>query len=312
LALLLTACGDPSPAPSVGPPLPGPVPGALADPARDARAAPPGAIAFYAGLYADTVGGDPAVAGDGYERALADPALPATLGTRAALRWAALEATAGRTRRAIELVARASAIAEGDPVLTDSADRLQGAIASLGPTEVEVRGPPLGTAVAGADAATAARLTRAEDLLARAHRLRLRPVIEALSSSIRAKEQATEAAARAFRDVADAGPAAIAADYRIGSLYHDLAIALVFELPPELDPGVASRLRRTLRANALGYLRKAVTAYRRALDQPPVAGGGDPSVSAGGAGAASPRGIELWLAAAQSDLRGALDLLGEP
>jgi hypothetical protein len=67
----------------------------------------------------------------------------------------------------------------------------------------------------------------------------------------------------------------------------------VFELPPELDPGVAAQLRRTLRASALGYLRKAVIAYRRALER-------------------SVPGAELWIAAAQSDLRAALDLLGEP
>src|SRR5689334_2570116 len=46
LALLLAACDSPS-APSIGPPLGGPVPGVLADPARDVSTVPGGATAFY-------------------------------------------------------------------------------------------------------------------------------------------------------------------------------------------------------------------------------------------------------------------------
>jgi tetratricopeptide (TPR) repeat protein len=287
-ALAATACGGGA-RPSVGPPLPGPAPGEQADPSIDADH--PAEVAYYEAVLAEEIAGDIPAAKQLYDRALTEQ-LAAALATRAALRWAVLEAATGGGRRAIELVARASALADGDPVLTASADRLQGAITSIGPAAIEVRGPPLGTPIAG-DAATAARFAHAEELLARAHRLRPRGVIQVLSSSIRAKEIATETAVRAFRDVAELGPAAIAADYRIGSAYHDLALALVFELPPELDPGVAGQLRRTLRANALGYLRKAVTAYRRALER-------------------SVPGAELWIAAAQSDLRAALDLLGEP
>jgi tetratricopeptide (TPR) repeat protein len=288
VAVAPASCGG-GPSSSVGAPLPGPPPGANADPSLDLDHE--AAVAYYEAVLADEIAGDLPGAKQLYDRALTDQLAPA-LAARAALRWAMIEAATGGGRRAIELVARASALADGDPVLTASADRLQGAITSLGPAAIEVRGPPLGTPVAG-DAATAQRFAHAEDLLARAHRLRPRGVIQVLSSSIRAKELATEAAVRAFRDVAELGPAAIAADYRIGSAYHDLALALVFELPPELDPGVAAQLRRTLRANALGYLRKAVVAYRRALER------------------AVP-GAELWIAAAQSDLRAALDLLGEP
>ena len=291
LILAVAACD--SSRPSIGTPLGGPKPGTIADPGRDPPTAGGGATAFYTGLAADTLGGEVDLAAKSYDTALADPTLTAPIATRAALRWAALEAATGRNRHAIELLARAEALAEGDPVLTDSADRLQGAVTGLGRGEVGVRGPPLGTPIAGASPAAAARFARAEVLLARAHRLRLRPVFEALSSSLRAKERATEAAVRAFREVAATGPARLAADYRIGSVYHDLALALVFELPPELDPGVASRLRRTLRTRALGYLRKAVVAYRRVLE---------PSAT----------GADLWRAAAQSDLRAALDLIGEP
>jgi len=119
------------------------------------------------------------------------------------------------------------------------------------------------------------------------------PVLEALSSTVRAKQRATEEAVRAYRAVAEAGGIArVAAQYRIGSLYHDLALELVFDLPPELDPGVASRLRRSLRTSALGYLKKATAAYRASKDEPAA-------------------DAQAWRAAADADLRGAEALLGE-
>jgi len=290
--LVVTACDTPS-APSIGQPLAGPVPGVVADPARDVSTLPTGATAFYQGLLADTLGGDVSSAAAGYARALSDTTVAPATGARAALRWAALEAAGGQTRRALELLARASALGEGDPVLTDSTERLQHAL-GLGGAEVEVRGPPLGTPIAGTDdPAIAQRFDRAEQALARAHNVRIRPVMSAISTSIRNKESATEAAARAYRDVAIDGPAAIAAAYRIGSLYHELALALVFELPDEIDPESRPQMRRWLRGKTIAYLRKAVSAYRRALDE-------------------RAPGADKWRAAAQSDLRGALDLLGEP
>jgi hypothetical protein len=295
VAVTLAAC-DTASGPSVGPPLGGAVPGALADPARDIATSPGGATAFYQGLLADTLGGDVEGAATGYERALGDVTGEPTTAARAALRWAGLEAAGGRTRRAIELLARAGTLGEGDPVLAEQVERLQRAL-GLGSAKVEVRGPPLGSPIAGADTAALKRFDRAEQLLARTHRIRITPVtierMSSVSSSIRVKESATEAAVRAYYEVAVDGPAAIAANYRIGSLYHELALALVFELPEELDPGVANRLRRSLRSNTIAFLRKAVAAYRRALD---------PTGS----------GAEKWRAAAQTDLRGALDLLGEP
>jgi hypothetical protein len=290
-AALLAGCDTPS-APSIGQPLGGPVPGVLADPARDVTTLSGGATAFYQGLLADTLGGDVVAAAAGYNRALSDPTVGTATAARAALRWAAIEAAGGQTRHALELLARASTVGEGDPVLTDATERLQRAL-GLGGAEVEVRGPPLGTPIAGVDDAVAQRFARAEQALARAHQVRIRPVMSAISTSIRNKEAATEAAARAYRDVAVDGPGALASAYRIGSLYHELALALVFELPEEIDPGYASQLRRSLRAKTVAYLRKAVAAYRRALDE------------------RSP-GADKWRAAAQTDLRGALDLLGEP
>jgi hypothetical protein len=294
-ALVAAGCGSDGRKPTGSEPTAGPPPGERADPSRDVPGGPAarGEVAFYDGLIADLVVGDVDGARAGYQAALAEGALASPVATRAALRWATVEAASGRNLRAIELVARASALAEGDPVLVEAADRLRVAVSQ--DTDSDVRGPPLGTALAGVDAVTAARFATADRLHDRARRVRVRPVMHKLSSSIRAREIATEAAVRAYREVATAGGvAAIAADYRIGSIYHDLAIALVFEPPAELDPSVASRFRRTLRGSALGYLRRAVVAYRRAIASVPAAGGAD-----------------IWHSAAQSELRAATELLGD-
>jgi hypothetical protein len=121
------------------------------------------------------------------------------------------------------------------------------------------------------------------------------PVVEPLSSAIRVREAATEDAVARYRGVAEAGGLAqIAASYRAGSLYHDLALGLLlFELPPELDATVAAGLHRTLRSRAIAYLKKAAIEYRAALAAPK-----------------HPED-ELWRLAAETDLRGARDLLGE-
>jgi hypothetical protein len=134
----------------------------------------------------------------------------------------------------------------------------------------------------------------AERALEQVHKLRPRPIIEALSTSIRAKEDATEDVVLKYRAVAEhGGLAQIAASYRAGSLYHDLALGLLFELPPELDPAVAAGLRRTLRGRAVAYLKKAVVEYRASLAAP------------------KHPDDELWRLAAETDLRGARDVLGE-
>ena len=84
----------------------------------------------------------------------------------------------------------------------------------------------------------------------------------------------------------------MAGHYRAGSLYHDLALGLLFDLPPELDPNVAAGLRRTLRDRARVYLRRAATEYKLALDVPNLAD-------------------SEWRLAAETDLRAAQDVLGE-
>jgi hypothetical protein len=100
------------------------------------------------------------------------------------------------------------------------------------------------------------------------------------------KEDATAGVVRRYRTIAERGGLAqIAAEYRIGSLYHDLALSLLVEPPADL--------RRRLQTGAFAYLRKATAAYRACL-----------------AAAALPE-AELWRLAAQTDLRAALDVLGE-
>ncbi|MBA3457580.1 MAG: hypothetical protein H0T42_31150, partial [Deltaproteobacteria bacterium] len=174
-----------------------------------------------------------------------------------------------------------------------------------------IRGPKLGTLLPGISAEAADAFAAAERGLASVHKLRRRPsplagyrwwqyltsdapIFEKLSSSIRAKEDATENVAARYRAVAKhGGLALVASHYRAGSLYHDLALGLLFELPPELDPAVAAGLRRTLRARALAYIKRAVAEYRTCLAAQPPADG------------------ELWRLNAETDLHAAQDVLGE-
>ncbi len=177
---------------------------------------------------------------------------------------------AGRDTRSTTWCARA-ALAPGDIAVAEGVAQLRAdAVAASG--DGNIRGPGIGAQLAGVDPAGRGRVRsrRARDARARSTGCDLRPFIEALSSSIRAKERATE-------DVVGRLPRGrrgrrrariVAADYRAGSLYHDLALGLLFELPPELDPNVAAGLRRTLRGRALAYLKKAVAEYRRALAEP--------------------------------------------
>jgi hypothetical protein len=203
-----------------------------------------------------------------------------------------MEARAGKTRHALDLVARAAALAPSDVVVAEGVAQLEAEVGARGAGEP--RGPRLGTPLPGVPPKVAEAFAAAERALDRVHKLHPRPVIEALSSSIRLKEDATEDAVAKYREVAEhGGLAQIAASYRIGSLYHDLAVGLVFDLPPELDPNVAAGLRRWLAGQALIDLRRAVAAYRACLAAPQL-----------------PEG-EQWRVAAETDLRAALDLLGE-
>lgn len=265
-----------------------------ADPARDiATELDSAAPAFGAGILAELTG-DERAAREAFEHVLAAPDTPPPIAARAALHLAQLESRSGKLRHSLDLVARAAALAPTDPVITDGLAQLRAdfvAAAGAG----DIRGPRLGTPLPGVPPEVAEAFAVAERALAMVQRMRPRPIIEALSTSIRAKEDASESAVAKYRAVGEhGGLARIAAHYRAGSLYHDLAIGLLFDLPPELDPAVAAGLRRHLRGRAVSYLRKAVAEYRACLAVPQVPD------------------AELWRLAAETDLRRALDVLGEP
>jgi hypothetical protein len=266
---------------------------AAADPARGVATELDGVSPGFAAAVLAELVGDLAAARTGFERVLAARDAGPALAARAALHLAQLEARAGRSRRALDLVARASALAPSDLAIAEGVAELQAdVVAAAGAGDL--RGPRLSTPLPGVEPEVAAAFAAAERALAKVHAFRPRPLIEALSTSIRAKERATESAVQLYRAIADHdGLARIAASYRAGSLYHDLALSLLFELPPELDPAVAAGLRRTLRGRAIAYLKKAVTEYRASLATP------------------QRPDDELWRLAAETDLRGARDVLGE-
>ncbi len=285
------AAGDAAPPPPDVPADAGSGPAAAAD--------GPWANRYYDAYLAETLRGDAASARAIYAQVIsgAADAEPVTA-ARAALRLADLELVAGRRREALELVARASVLGGSDLDILERADRMQAQIASLRSRGGEVRGPPVGTAPAGASAASLREFTRAEQLFAAYHQRQLQPRLEVLRQGVRAKEHLMGQAERAYRAVVEQGepgPTA-AAEFRIGSLYHDLALALMFDLPPELEAREAGKLRRSLRGQALAHLRKARAAYER-------------SIAAAGAAGAAGAALERWRVAAELGLRAVVDLL---
>src|SRR5262249_27255091 len=153
----------------------------------------------------------------GFDHVLASDT-PAPLAARAALHLAQLESRTGKSRRALDLVARASALAPSDVAIAEGVAELQADVVAAAGTG-DLRGPRLGTPLQGVDPGVAAAFAAAERALAQVHKLRPRPIIEALSTSIRVKEDATEDAVLRYRAVAEhGGLAMIAASYRIGSL----------------------------------------------------------------------------------------------
>lgn len=256
------------------------------------------AVRYYQGYLAETVRGDVASARAAFEEVVAGAGQESPrVAARAALRLAELEALAGRRRKAVELLARASVLGRDDPRIVEQTDRLQVQLASVRAQASEVRGPPLGAELPEASEQARALFAAAEKELGQYYGISLQPRLEALRASVRSKERATEQAVRAYREViALAEPAAVvAAEFRAGSVYHDLAIALMFDLPPELEPQAAARMRRSLRARALGYLRKAESAYGRSLEA--------------AAGRGGEVGTERWRAPAELGLRSVRDLL---
>jgi hypothetical protein len=261
LALLL-ACGrsehttaPPPPAPTATRP--------AADPAEGATTALDGITpVFPSGLLAELEGDESAARGD-FERVLGAPDAPPLLAARAALHLAQLEVRAGKSRHALDLVARATTLAPGDAQVAEGVAQVEADVVAASGAG-DIRGPKLGTALPGVDGKVADAFAAADRALVRVHAIRPRQRID-----VWAKEDATEDVAARYRKIAEAGGLAkIAADYRIGSLYHDLALGLLFELPPGLEPSVAAELRRTLRTRALAYLKRAVASYQECRSAP--------------------------------------------
>jgi len=271
--------------------------------AESAGAAPDWTADYYGGYLDEVLLGRVDDAAAAYRGVMngADARAPA-LAARAALRLAELEARVGQRREAIELVARARALGGRDPEVVAWADRLATRLASVRSRPIAVRGPPIGTLPAGLDDGSARRFADAEKLLGAFYSMEVKPRLEDLSASVRERERALKAAARAYQAVIDervkgtvAGAAAeAAAEMRVGSLHHDLAISLVFDLPPELEARARERQARKLRAQALSSLRRARDAYRRSL---------------GAAADVDDDRIERWSRAARKELDAVEDLL---
>jgi tetratricopeptide (TPR) repeat protein len=290
-ALGVAACGDDAPhathttrAPVID--------RAAADPATGATSELDGAAPAYGDAVLAELTGDEPAARAAYERVLAGDVPPALAG-RAALHLAQIESRSGRTRHALDLVARATALAPADPVVTEGAAAIRAdVVAAAGAGDI--RGPRLGTPLHGVAHDVADAFATAERALAQWHKARLRIVIEALTRSINDRINHTTRVVTLYREVAERGGVArVAASYRTGSAFHDLALELVFaDLPPELEKGKAS-LRNTLHNLAIAYLKKAVAEYRDAIDAPT-----DQAPDA-----------ELWRLAAETNMRRAMDVL---
>ena len=296
LAVVLAGCADD--APDLPSRLPPPV-AAKATPvdSEPARPTDTGVRAYYQAYLDETLRGDFNGARTAYRHVLDDPTAEPEVAARAALRLAEYEASYGRRHIALDLVARAAALGRDQRDLLQWAERVQQRIAAVRVEDIEVRGPPAGTPLDGVSQAAADLFARAETLLAAYHARRLRPRLEDLRAGVRSKRAALDAAVRAYRQVVALGePAAVvAAEFRIASLYYDLALSLTFDLPPELDSSAATQWRQQLRAKALADRNNARTAYLRALE-------------AGRDGRAGPAGA-VWLEAAELGLRSVEDLL---
>ncbi|MBS1119378.1 MAG: hypothetical protein H6Q90_1606 [Deltaproteobacteria bacterium] len=265
---------------------------AAADPALGITTDLDGAAPAFGDAVLAELTGDQAAARAAYEHVLASSDVPAALAARAALFLAQMESRAGRTRHALDLVARATALAPADTVITQGAAALQADVV-VAAGEGDVRGPRLGTPLTSVPPELAESFAAAERAYGQVHKVRLRILIEALSRSINDKINLTAGVVAKYRGVAERGGLPhIAATYRVGSLYHDLALDLAFaELPPELEARSAEGVRATLRGLAITYLKRAVSEYRACVD------------------ASQSADSELWRFAAETDMRRAQDVL---
>lgn len=283
--LWLACCGDDGQ--RAVPPPAAPTRIHAADPATGTTTELDGAAPAFSEAVLAELTGDDAAARAAYEHVLASPDAPPALAARSALHLAQMEARAGKSRHALDLVARATALAPGDPAIENGVGQVEADVVAASGAG-DIRGPALGTPLPGLDPKLADAFAAADRALVRVHAIRPRQRLD-----VWAKEDATEEVVAKYHAIAEHGALAqVAADYRIGSLYHDLALGLLFELPPGLAPDVAAELHRTLHARALAYLKQAAASYQLCL-----------------AGAASPDAA-LWRAAAETDLRLAHDVLG--
>ena len=293
-------CGDDPPEARPAPPAadqPAPTRQARETEREAPRRGDTAASAYYRAYFDETLRGEFNGARSEYRRVLDSPSAAPEMAARAALRLAEYEASYGRRHIALDLVARAAALGRDQRDLLQWAQRVQRRIAAVRVEDIEVRGPPAGTALEGASKPAAELFARAEALLAAYHGRRLRPRLEDLRAGVRSKRAALESAVRAYRQVVALGEpaAAVAAEFRIASLYYDLALSLTFDLPPELDSGAATQWRQQLRTKALADRNNARKAYLRALE-------------AGREGRAGAAGA-VWLEAAELGLRSVEDLL---
>jgi hypothetical protein len=278
LLFAIAACHDDGHAAHTAGTAPGVTQPSVADPATGVTTELDGIAPEFGDAVIAELAGDEASARTAFQKVLDAPDAPAPIAARAALHLAQLDGRAGKSRHALDLSARAAALAPNDAAITEGVAQVQAdVVAASGGGDL--RGPKAGTALPGVEPKLADGFARAERSLVRVHAIRPHQRLE-----IWAKEDATEelvAMYRAIRDKAAerSGLAQIAADYRIGSLYHDLALGLLF--------GGAAELR----GRALAYLKLAATAYRASLAGPTLPD------------------AELWRLAAETDLRNARDVL---
>ena len=281
IVLALGACHDDGPKARSAGTTPGVTQPSVADPATGVTTELDGIAPEFGDAVIAELAGDAAGARTAFQKVLDAPDAPAPIAARAALHLAQLDGRAGKSRHALDLSARAAALAPNDAAITEGVAQVQAdVVAASGGGDL--RGPKAGTALPGVDPKLADAFARAERTLVRVHAIRPHQRLE-----IWAKEDATEELVAMYRAIRDKAAertgtgalAQIAADYRIGSLYHDLALGLLF--------GGAAELR----GRALAYLKLAATAYRASLAGPTLPD------------------AELWRLAAETDLRNARDVL---
>ena len=242
---LLAACGELE---SAAPPPQRAAPAApgVADPAVGITTELDGEAPEFGDAIVAELSGDDAAARAAFGKVLAADDVPAPIAARVGAPSRAARGAYRQARVALDLVARAAALAPAIP-------RSPMASRASRPTSSR-RAAAAICAARGRDDAAGRRCRRspmrsrlAERALVRVHAIRPHERLE-----VWAKEDATEDLVAKYRAIAEAGGLAqVAADYRIGSLYHDLALGLLFERQGEL------------RAPAIAYLEERGRARTR-------------------------------------------------